>query len=186
LSQSTNDRRFTALYDQYYDRVYGYVVARGGGPAVDDIVVDTFMVAWRRLAEVPGQPLPWLIGVARNVLRERYRADVRARAVREQLLRWAVVREHTVPDVADQVVERAAVLRALAGLDEQDREVLTLGAWHDLSPAAAATALGCTRATYFVRLHRARRRLEQALGEVEEQRQARPSTVFVASGEMNR
>jgi DNA-directed RNA polymerase specialized sigma24 family protein len=62
LSQS-NNRHFTALHDQ----MYAHVVARGGGSGVDDIVVDTFMVAWRRPAEIPGQPLPWLIGAARNV-----------------------------------------------------------------------------------------------------------------------
>jgi RNA polymerase sigma-70 factor (ECF subfamily) len=55
------------------------------------------------------------------------------------------------------------VLAALARLGDADRELLTLVAWHGLSPREAARVVGCSAATYFVRLHRARRRLEQAM-----------------------
>jgi RNA polymerase sigma-70 factor (ECF subfamily) len=56
------------------------------------------------------------------------------------------------------------MLRALADLTEPDREILTLVAWHGLSPKEAARVVGITVATYRVRLHRARRRLVAALG----------------------
>jgi RNA polymerase sigma-70 factor (ECF subfamily) len=66
-------------------------------------------------------------------------------------------------DVADQVVERAAALRALATLSDADRETLTLVAWQGLPPREAARVVGCSQATFWVRLHRARRRLERAI-----------------------
>ncbi len=68
-----------------------------------------------------------------------------------------------VADVADGVAERAAVLAALARLSDEDRELLTLVAWQGLKPAEAARVVGCSTATYFVRLHRARKRLADAL-----------------------
>jgi len=68
-------------------------------------------------------------------------------------------------DIADEVSERQAVLRALAALPETDRELLTLSAWHGLSPRDAASVAGCSAATYFVRLHRAQRRLEKAMAD---------------------
>ncbi|MEV4622352.1 sigma factor-like helix-turn-helix DNA-binding protein [Asanoa sp. NPDC049573] len=78
-------------------------------------------------------------------------------------------------DVADDVAERVAVLAALSRLSEGDREVLILVAWFGLSPAQAAQVLGCTTATYFVRIHRARRRLESALASGGEPIATRPA-----------
>jgi RNA polymerase sigma-70 factor, ECF subfamily len=66
-------------------------------------------------------------------------------------------------DVADGVTEKAAMLAALAQLGDDDRELLTLVAWHGLRPAEAARVVGCSTAAYAVRLHRARKRLQQLL-----------------------
>ena len=152
---------FTAVYEAHHRQVYAYAVARVGRDLADEVVADTFLVAWRRYGSLPrGEPLPWLLAVARNVVRERSRAEVRQQAVAAELRAWI---GDAVADVADGVTERAAVLAALAKLSEDDRELLTLVAWHGLKPAAAATVVGCSTATYFVRLHRARRRLEDAL-----------------------
>jgi len=71
----------------------------------------------------------------------------------------------SAPDVADEVAERTAVLAALAALPAADMELLTLVAWHGLKPAEAARVVGCSTAAYFVRLHRARRRLERAMAD---------------------
>ena len=154
--------RFTRLYREHHARVHAYAVARVGRQLAEEVVAESFLVAWRRIDAVPAdRPLPWLLATARNVVRERYRAEVRQQALAGELHRW------TGPvvgaDIADDVAERAAVLNAVAQLSETDREVLILVAWHGLSPRDAATVLGCSRAAYVVRLHRARRRLEQAL-----------------------
>ncbi|MER7007956.1 RNA polymerase sigma factor [Dactylosporangium sp. NPDC000555] len=160
MKQPDDGRRFTAIYHEHHRQVYAYAVSRAGRDLADDIVSDTFLTAWRRLDAVPPTPLPWLLGVARNVISERYRAEVRQASIAAELRAWAVEAQ---ADVADGVTERAAMLAALARLGEDDRELLTLVAWQGLGTREAARVVGCSTATYFVRLHRARKRLEQAL-----------------------
>ena len=156
--------QFDALYREHYRQVYAYAVARAGRQLADEVVADTFLVAWRRFAVVPkATPLPWLLVVARNIVRERYRAEVRRREIAAEMQAWVSEDELLADDVADEVAERAAVLTVLAAMSEEDRELLTLVAWHGLSPRQAARVVGCSTATYFVRLHRARRRLQSAL-----------------------
>jgi hypothetical protein len=74
-------RRFTAIFHEHHRRVFAYAVGRAGREHADDVVAETFLVAWRRLADVPANPLPWLLGVARNVVHERYRDQVRQSAL---------------------------------------------------------------------------------------------------------
>ncbi|GAA2109557.1 RNA polymerase sigma factor [Actinomadura alba] len=155
--------RFTVLYDTYHPRVHAYAVSRAGRQLAEEVTSETFCVAWRRFGDLPDPPLPWLLGVARNVLRESFRAQVRQDSLTAELRAWTSAAEAAHGDVGDAVVERATVLQALAGLSEDDRELLTLVAWHGLSPREAAKVVGCSTATYFVRLHRARKRLERAL-----------------------
>ena len=154
--------RFTGLYDGYRPRVYAYAVSRGGRQMADEVVSEVFLVAWRKLDELPDDPLPWLLVTARNVIGNEFRAAVRQESLTAELRSWV---SETAMDVADEVSERQAVLRALAALPEADRELLTLSAWHGLSPRDAASVVGCSGATYFVRLHRARRRLEKAMAD---------------------
>lgn len=158
--QHDMEGRFTDLYVEHYPRVFAYLVSRAGRQVAEEAASDTFAVAWRRFAELPAAPLPWLLGVARNVLRESYRARLRSEALTAELQGWA---QKAADDVADGVVERAQVLRALGELPDDDTELLTLVAWHGLTTGEAAQVLGCTKATFFVRLHRARRRLERVL-----------------------
>jgi RNA polymerase sigma-70 factor (ECF subfamily) len=145
------------MYDECRQRVWAYVVSRAGRQVADEVVSETFAVAWRRLDDVPEPALPWLLGVARNVLRDNIRAEIRREALNGELRAW------TEGDVADQVTERLGVLRALAELPEDDREVLLLIAWQGLSPKDAAHVIGCSSAAFRVRLHRARKRLKQAM-----------------------
>jgi len=160
VTDADASRRFTAIYDAHYAQVYAYAVTRAGRQLADDIVSDTFLRTWRRLAAVPEVPLPWLLGVARNVVRERYRDEARQVSLAAELRAWV---DEADADVADGVAERAAMLAAFARVSEGDRELLTLMAWHGLSNREAAQVIGCSPATFFVRLHRARRSLERAL-----------------------
>ncbi|MGP3957554.1 RNA polymerase sigma factor [Nonomuraea sp. 3N208] len=155
--------RFTGMYDQCRQRVWAYVVSRAGRQVADEVVSETFAIAWRRLDDVPEPALPWLLGVARNVLRDNVRAEARRDALAAELRAW------TEGDVAEQVTERIGVLRALAALPEDDREILVLVAWHGLSPKEAAQVIGCSSAAFRVRLHRARKRLKQAMEDIEGQ-----------------
>jgi RNA polymerase sigma-70 factor, ECF subfamily len=155
---STRDR-FAALFGRHYRQVYAYAVSRAGRDLADDIVSDTFLVAWRRLGAVPDDPLPWLLGVARNVVHERHRDAAR------QLHLLSQASADIESDVAEAVTERAVTLAALDALSVAERELLTLVGWHGLAAGEAARVVGCTTATFLVRLHRARRRFEQALAE---------------------
>jgi len=151
--------RFAALFGRHHRQVYAYAVSRAGRDVADDIVSDTFLVAWRRLDAVPADPLPWLLGVARNVVQERHRDAAR------QLRLLSQAPAGVEGDVAEVVAERAATLAALDALRPADREILTLVGWHGLSAREAAQVTGCATATFLVRLHRARRRFEHALAE---------------------
>lgn len=167
------DERFRRAYEAYRARVYAYAVSRAGRQLADDIVSDTFLVAWRKVEALPPTPLPWLLAVARNVTRERYRDEVKQASLAAEMRAWVA---EASADVADDVADRAAVLSAFARLSDEDRELLTLTAWHGLSAKEAAEVLDCTTAAYFVRLHRARRRLAQATGRTQPQRRHVPLT----------
>lgn len=155
--------RFTVMYDACRRRVWAYAAARAGRQVADEVVSETFTVAWRRFGDIPEPPLPWLLGVARNVVRDTVRAETRRASFTAELHDWT---DHGAAedDIADEVADRLALRRALGTLGEDDREVLILAAWQGLAPRDAAKVVGCTAATMRVRLHRARRRLAAALG----------------------
>lgn len=151
--------RFEELYRAHADRVHAYALRRTSASVADDVVADVFLVAWRRLREVPEDPLPWLLGVARRVLANRRRGDSRAAALH---VRLAGAHRSDQPG-APQDIAGEHVLSALAGLGERDRELLMLIAWEGLDQAEVAATLGVRRGTLAVRLHRARQRFADAL-----------------------
>jgi RNA polymerase sigma-70 factor, ECF subfamily len=168
--------RFEALYREHFRGVLGYALARLEPERAKDAAAETFMVAWRRLNEVPAEPAAWLFGVARKVVAEQFRADSRRAALAERLASpgWQQRPAHPA-DPADQVAQRDAALAALARLSEPDREVLTLLAWHGLTAGQAAQVLGLSNLSFAVRLHRARRRLASALAAADAADAAHPA-----------
>ena len=148
--------QFEQLYRAYADPVHAYARRRSSPAAADDVVAEVFLVAWRRLDQVPDDPFPWLVGVARRVLANGRRAESRATALHDRLADSH--RPHEPPAGLDD-----RVFRALAVLGERDRELLLLIAWEGLGQAEVARALGLRRGTVAVRLHRARQRFAQAL-----------------------
>nr|WTB08057.1 sigma-70 family RNA polymerase sigma factor [Streptomyces antimycoticus] len=159
----TDAQRFRDLYEECHPRVLAYTASLVGRQVGEDITSETFTVAWRRMRDIPTPPLPWLLGVARNLTRELRRRDGRQYDLAAQEAQRIITSGAQVEDVAAGVTERAVALQALAGLSAADRELLTLVAWHGLGPRQAARVLGCSSATFAVRLHRARRRLERAV-----------------------
>jgi RNA polymerase sigma factor (sigma-70 family) len=157
------DERFTALYDRHYRSVLGYTLLRAGQDAAEDVVSETFLVAWRRLDDLPDPPLPWLLGVARNLLHKQYDSGRRRQALADRIAAATTPTDLAGPDVADRVADRAAVRTALNALGERDVEVIVLATWYDLTPRDAARVLGCSAAAFAVRLHRARKRLAHAM-----------------------
>jgi RNA polymerase sigma factor (sigma-70 family) len=157
---------FAVVFDRYATVIYKYCARRIGVDAVDDAVADTFAIAYERRDRVDSSrssALPWLYGIATNVLR-RYRAA----EARHRRLIWQES-EAAADSTADRAVARAdadAAVRALAGelakLSRRHREVLYLFA-ADLTYADIATALDIPVGTVMSRLHRARTRLRTAL-----------------------
>jgi RNA polymerase sigma-70 factor, ECF subfamily len=159
-----DEETFVALYERFFARVWAYAVGRVGRQSAEDVVAETFAVAWRRRADIPPDPLPWLIAVARNVIREAGRAQTQQLMLMAGLQDKVPVADSFGDEVAEGVAIRAQVLEALASLSLADQDLLILVAWHGLNSAQAAAALRCSQPAFFVRLHRARRRLERAIG----------------------
>jgi RNA polymerase sigma-70 factor (ECF subfamily) len=152
------DSRFAGIYELYRESVTLYVRRRVAADAVEDLVAETFLVCWRKLDDVPNEPLPWLYSVARKLIGSHYRAA----APRELPADSAAAEDAFLPIHADDRLARAFVR-----LSEADREVLRLVAWEQQSLTATAQALGCSHVACRVRLHRARRRLASLLDALE-------------------
>jgi RNA polymerase sigma-70 factor (ECF subfamily) len=158
------DRReaFEELFNAHYWAVRGYVLRRSPAPTVDDVVSETFLVAWRRLDVIGADPLPWLLGVARRVLANQQRAERRRGAL---TVRLQGLFPGQAPDWEPPRAMRDELAGAMGRLSPQEREALLLVAWEGLEPARAARAAGCSAAAFRTRLHRARRHVAAALAD---------------------
>ncbi len=174
------DTTLRDLYQQHAGRVYAYAIRRGASPEMaEDVVSESFLVAWRRLDDIPpGFEFPWLLRVARLTLANQHRGDRRRRSLTTHLtdVPAPVVGRH---DDASDAAEFDLVRRAFAQLSAEDRDVLAMVAWDGLSAGEAARVLGCRKATFAVRLHRARQRLSKLM----ETAAAPPQTLAIATGE---
>lgn len=158
-------RQFEGIFSACYPRVLGYAIRRTDDrEAAEDAVSETFLIAWRRLDAMPAEALPWLLGVARKVLANQRRAAGRREPDGPLVPLEAVADPDRGAAVADLVADRQAFATAFAALGAADREVLALVSWDGLSAQEAATVLDCKPATFYLRLHRARRRLLKELG----------------------
>jgi RNA polymerase sigma factor (sigma-70 family) len=157
----TPDERFQALYDAHAGAVLGYARRRAARADADDVLAEVFLVAWRRLEEVPStQERVWLLGVARRALANQRRGSTRQGALRERL---ALHAQAPASAQSFPAAGQTRLGRALASLSESDRELLLLLAWEGLSNEEAARVLEIGPRALRVRLHRARRRLAAAL-----------------------
>jgi RNA polymerase sigma-70 factor, ECF subfamily len=170
------EERFEALFRAHYGAVRGYALRRVASDVAQDVVSETFLVAWRRLDDVPDDALPWLFGVARRVVANQRRSADRSAALHERVAATANTVSHEA-EVGDEELVRAALGR----LSDNDREALILVGWHGLTGARAARAAGCTRGTFAVRLHRARSRLAAELDALRSPAAAVPNVEMEAS-----
>jgi RNA polymerase sigma-70 factor (ECF subfamily) len=153
-------KRTEELFRAHYGAVSAYARRRVPAESVDDVVAETFLVAWRRADQVPDDSLPWLLAVARNVLLTQQRGARR----RSALSRRIDGASHSRGPAAHPDEDASGpVSAALARLAAKDREAITLIAWDGLRPAEAARVLQQSPATFRVRFHRAKRRLRREL-----------------------
>jgi RNA polymerase sigma-70 factor (ECF subfamily) len=154
--------RLESLFEAHHRALLAYAARRT--PTLtdaEDVVAEVFLVAWRRLDDVPegDGALPWLYGVARKTIGNQRRGRFRRRRLQERLEQTA--ERPTQPAAAPSGAE--PVLAVLDRLSESDRELLRLVAWEELSHAEIAAVLGISVNAVAIRLHRARAKLEQAL-----------------------
>jgi RNA polymerase sigma-70 factor (ECF subfamily) len=167
-----SDTRFIDLYERFYRPVYAYCRRRTTAEQVDDAVAETFLVAWRKIDQVPrgSEVLPWLMGVAYRVLGTQWRGSSRSRKLGRKLTMIG----HETPIPPDEVIlvreQSHQVLAALDALKTTDREILRLSAWEELPQADIAVVLNISIGAVRQRLHEAKKNLTKEYDRIAKKR----------------
>ena len=160
MSGEARRERFEALVPALVDPLRRFLARRTDPATADDVLAETLLVCWRRLDDVPEEPLPWAYGVARNCLANA------TRGVRRQerlAARIAVVDPPASTTAGPGEGDDPDLDEAIHALREEDAELLRLWAWEQLTPAEIAAVLDVTPNAVSIRLHRAREKLREEL-----------------------
>lgn len=157
---------FSEIFERHVRPVGGYIRRRVGTDAVDDVLSETFLVAFRRRASFDlriESARPWLLGIATKVVKSHRAAEARQWRAFEASASAEGVGIEMPHAASDSRIDADAALRALApriaALAARDRDTLLLHAWGDLTYEQIATALGVPVGTVRSRLNRVRRKL---------------------------
>ena len=158
--------RFGTIFERHFDAIHRYAARRVGTALADDLTAHTFTVAFERRRSFDAASdtaRPWLYGIATNLIRNHHRAERRLLATLSRL-------GHDiggVSDGADSSTEGGPVdphlAKALRRLRPEQRDVLLLHCWGDLTHTEIASALGIAPGTVASRLSRARQRVRAAI-----------------------
>jgi len=164
----TDPERFAALFRRHAPAIQRYVTRRIGPHAADDVVAETFLIAFRRRAAFRAEAsgaLPWLYGIATNVVRRHHRTELRQLRLLARTGADPVTERFT--DQVSAAVSAASVnaelAAGLASLPAAQRDALLLVAWGGLSYEQVAHATGVPLGTVQSRISRARQRLRAGL-----------------------
>jgi RNA polymerase sigma-70 factor (ECF subfamily) len=164
---SERDRRsrFETIWDLYRLEVLAYCLRRTAAADAEDVCAETFVIAWRRIDEIPpgSRALLWLYGTARRVLANQWRSVQRRSRLEQKLSGLGVITASDPALVAVQRAEDRTVVEAVQALRARDREIVMLDAWEEISREDIAHLLGMTRAAVDQRIHRAYDRLARTL-----------------------
>jgi RNA polymerase sigma-70 factor (ECF subfamily) len=162
---------FALLFDRYADMLFRYSSRRLGPEVAEDMVGETFLVAFSRRDSYDlayRDARPWLFGILTKLISRHHRTE----AARYRALQRSPLDTGPAGCPADEVASgvtatasRPALAAALHTLAAKDRDVLLLVAWGDLSYAEVARALNIPTGTVRSRLNRARRKVRTALGD---------------------
>jgi len=160
------EERFQEIYRQHQRQVLGYFLRRTDATSARDGASETFLVAWRRIADVPtGQgTLPWLYGVSRRVLANQRRGRDRYTALGRKLIGAGALDEPSAEVVVLRRAEDTEMLNAVARLRPEDQEILRLTVWEELPHAQVAEVIGTSAHAVTQRLHRITKQLARDLG----------------------
>lgn len=155
---------FERVATDVYEPLQRYLRRRARVDDAADALAETLLVVWRRLEEVPDDPLPWCYGVARRCLANQRRSDTR----RMRLVQRAASQHDVVVGRAvdpQQAIESGdpALASAIELLTDAEAEVVRLWAFEQLEPRKIAVALDMTPNAVSVALTRAKRKLAEHL-----------------------
>ncbi|MDQ0725078.1 RNA polymerase sigma factor [Microbacterium sp. W4I20] len=157
---------FSEIFERHVRPVGGYIRRRIGADAVDDVLSETFLVAFRRRAAFDtssASARPWLLGIATRMVKSHRAAEARQWRAFEASASADGVKEQAPHLISDARLDADAALRALApriaALSVRERDTLLLHAWGDLTYEQIADALGVPVGTVRSRLNRVRRKL---------------------------
>lgn len=159
---------FGELFERHNHRVYAFCFrSTGDRTLADDLTSATFLEAWRRVSKVSlatDSALPWLLGVASNVLRNQRRSLRRYSHALSRMPPLDVERDFsdTLTEQLDFESQARVVLTVLRDLPKGEFDVIALIVFGELTPREAAHGLGVSEATVRTRLFRARQRLVQS------------------------
>jgi RNA polymerase sigma-70 factor, ECF subfamily len=142
---ATDPSAFSELYTRHVDAVYRWFQRRIAW-AASDLTAETFARAWlvrgRFRGERNGSALPWLLGVAANVLADTVRRDRVETRARERLgLPLDLAREDGYSAVEERLSPRLELERCLGSLPEHERSALELRVLDELPYAQVAKRL---------------------------------------------
>ena len=156
--------RFEAIAAVVYEPLQRYLARRARPEDAADALADTLLVVWRRLDDVPADPLPWVLGVARRTLANQRRGDARRLHLVERSIARAPVDPPAHGDPQSAIEQLDPELdAAVAGLSDAEREIVHLWAWERLEPREIAQVLDLTPNAVSVALARAKRKLAERL-----------------------
>jgi RNA polymerase sigma factor (sigma-70 family) len=160
--------RFRLIFDRHVTAVYRYLYRRVGPDVVEELTADTFVIAFGIRERFEGEnALPWLYGIAANMLRRHLRAEGRRERahMRAGSLIAVGFADDQIEDRLDATAAAPQLAAALEQLEPRDRDVLLLFAWEGLSYQEIAESLGIAVGTVASRLSRARRCMREYLGD---------------------
>ncbi len=163
-SRASREARFRAVYEATHDDLLRFAHRRVHPTHAEDVAADVFLVAWRRLDDMPERiddARPWLFGVARATMLNHRRGERRRDALAVRIAD-ATTTDHSVPH-DEFSANRLDLASAWARLSAAEQEVIGLAVWEGLSSAGAGVVLGCSATAYRLRLSRARRSLRRHL-----------------------
>lgn len=168
-SSGESPQAFTALYDKYARMIYRYAARRAGESAAEDVMAETFLVAFERRDSFDhawDDARPWLFGIATNLLRRHHRTEAKILKVLAKSSGREGYADSTdrIAEQLDAAVATSALATALRKLSAADRECILLYAWAELSYEGIAEATKVPVGTVRSRLNRARRILKEAAG----------------------
>jgi RNA polymerase sigma-70 factor, ECF subfamily len=157
----TRHARLEQIMREVVEPVRRYLARRTDAATADDVLSETLVVLWRRIDDVPDDPIPWAIGIARLQLANAQRA------ARRQARLAAKVASTDPPQPAPDhaASDTGYILDAIARLKPAEAELVRLWAWDDLDLEQIAQILGVSTNAATIRLHRARKKLKDLLGD---------------------